>query len=434
MLHQELLLILLLVSIVIKCTSVSTPIYIGILVNTFNEDHTINKEGQQELQSFLMGLEDVNLGSKYHFEFVLSNAHGHFDSAKETYTMVNSAFNGKVHSVISALPNKESVITLQMLEDEKILTVITAAGSEEMSSGIDYPYKLRIVASESYDGIIMQQLLHDGFDYNKVAIFFTTDRSSVGNSMNFIKVRQGRKFHILSENEIDAYDDDYSEFIHSAKESGANVFVMFMESFPCAKLLIQGYELGLFKENGRQIIFTIEKCSGEELIQTIKDDYPEQIPNIPKLLRGVIGIKYDPSYTLTHSQKGQQFMSRFKSRPATTDCSHSYQTGQWKGAVQSTTVGAATDDNVSGAKLLYKDNSTSTVCGLDYSTYNPTTLFHFTPYVYDGVVLLEKLYHKLLVTQNKTLSAIGAEDMMEAAYSLPEYEGVTGNIKIFNGI
>ena len=434
MLHEELLLILFLVSIVIKCTctSVSIPIHVGILVNTFNKDHTINKDGQQELQSFLMRLEDVNLGPGHHFEFVLSNAHGFFNSASQTYTMVNTAFNGTVHAVISALPDKESMITLQMLEDEKILTIIASAGSEEMSSGIDYPYKLRLVASEAYDGIVMQQLIHDGFDYNKVAIFFTTDRSSVGNSMNFIKVRSGRKFHILSENELDAYDEDYSEYINSAKESGANVFVMFMESLPCAKLLIQGYKLGLFSENARQVIFTIEKCSGEELIQSIKDDYPEQIPNIPKLLKGVIGIRYDPRYTLTHSQKGKDFMSKFKSRPATNNCSQYYQTGLWTGSVQNTTVGAATDDN--GMKLLYRDNATSTVCGLDYSTYNPTNIYEFAPHVYDSVHLLESIYRKLLISEGKNLNAIGAENMMEAAFSLPEYEGVTGNIKIFNGI
>ena len=433
MLHQELLLVLLLISIVIKCISVSTPIHIGILVNTFDEDHTINEDGQQELQSFLMGLEDVNLGPDYHFEFVLSNAHGQFDSAKETYDMVNSAFNGKVHSVISAVPDKESLITLQMLEDEKILTIITGAESEEMSSGIDYPDKLRLVASASYDGIIMQQLIHEGFDYNNVAIFFTTDRNSVGNSMNFIKVKKGRKFHILSENEIDAYDDDYSHFIHSAKESGATVFVMFMDSFPCAKLLIQGYELGLFSENARQVIFTVEKCSGEELIQSIKDDYPEQIPNIPKLLKGVIGIKYDPLYTLRHSKKGQEFMARFKSSPATTDCNRAYnQSNSPTGMPTTKVVGTATDDN--GAKFLYKDNATSTVCGLDYSTYNPTNIYKFTPHVYDGVHLLESLYRKLLINQNKSLSSIGAKNMMEAAFDLPEYEGVTGNIKIFNGI
>jgi hypothetical protein len=432
MLHQELLLVLLLISIV-NCTSLSTPIYIGILVNTFNEDHTINKDGQQELQSFLMGLDDVNLGQDYHFEFVLSNAHGQFDSAKETYTMVNAAFNGKVHSVISAVPDKESLITLQMLEDEKILTVITGAESEEMSSGINFPDKLRLVASASYDGIIMQQLIHEGFDYNNVAIFFTTDRNSVGNSMNFIKVKKGRKFHILSENEIDAYDDDYSHFIHSAKDSGATVFVMFMDSFSCAKLLIQGYELGLFSDN--QVIFTVEKCSGEELIKSIKDDYPEHIPNIPKLLKGVIGIKYDPTYSLTHSQKGKEFMARFQTSPATTNCSRNYNKFNSPTGVSTTTVGAATDDNVvNGAKFLYKDNTTSNVCGLDYSTYNPTNIYKFTPHVYDGVHLLESLYRKLLINQNKNLSAIRAKDMMEAAFELPEYEGVTGNIKIFNGI
>lgn len=102
-------------------SSASTPIYIGLLVNTFNDDKSGNKNGQQELQAMLMGLKDVNLGPNYHMEFVLSNAHDHFDAAQETYSMVTSAFGGKgVHSTISGLPDKESLITLQMLEGKLI--------------------------------------------------------------------------------------------------------------------------------------------------------------------------------------------------------------------------------------------------------------------------------------------------------------------------
>jgi hypothetical protein len=72
-----------------------------------------------------------------------------------------------------------------------------------------------------------------------------------------------------------------------AKHSGATVFVFFMDVYPFAKLLIQGYKLGLFAENAGQIIFSIEKCAGEELIKEIESD-PEYIPQIPKLLKGII--------------------------------------------------------------------------------------------------------------------------------------------------
>ena len=413
--------------------SASTAIHIGLLVNTYNENHSSNEEGQQELQAFLMGLEEVDLGANYHLEYVLSNAHGHFHSAQATLNMVQNAFNGNdVDVVISALPDIESLSTLLMLEEEKIVTIVTSARSEEMSSGRDFPHKLRLPASASYDGFVLHHLIHDYFNYDKVAIFFSADRNSVDNSLNFLKKRNGRKFHVLSEHELDANEDDYSELIMEAKHSGATVFVFFMDVYPFAKLLIQGYNLGLFAENAGQIIFSIEKCAGAELIKEIELDFPEYIPQIPKLMKGIVGIRYDPKYPLKHYQKGQQFMSNFKNRTATNNCQNNIVTGKWKGTQNSTKVGHVRDDN--GAKYLYKYNSTSSCTGLDYSVYDANNLYEFTPYVYDGIKLLGTLYRKLLIDENRTLSTLNADLLMEAAFELPEYEGVTGNIKIFDGV
>lgn len=413
----------------------STPIYIGLLVNTFNKNNSSSSDGQQELQAFLMGLEELNLGSNYHIKFVISNAYGHFDSAQATLNMVKNSFNGqRVHAIISALPDKESLSTLLMLEDEKILTVVTSAQSEEMSSGKDFPHKLRLPASASYDGFVLQRLIHDYFEYDKVAIFFSADRNSVDNSLNFLKKRNGRSFEVLSEHELDANEDDYSHLIKEAKHSGATVFAFFMEAFPCAKLLIQGYKLGLFTENVGQIIFTIEKCSGAELIEEFHSDFPEYVPQIPKLMRGIIGIRYNPLYSLEYYQKGQQFMSNFKSRTSTNNCQNNVLTGKWTGTQVTTTVGNVKDDNGANAKFLYKYNSSSPCTGLDYSLFNAKNLYEFTPYVYDGVKLLGALYRKLLIDENKLLPNITADLMMEAAFKLPEYEGATGTIKIFDGV
>jgi len=106
------LLILLLINNIDIVYGVSTPIYIGLLLNNFDVNHQQDIGGQQLLQSFLIALEEVdhfsNQYGDYHFEFILSNAHGHFDSAKETLALVQSG----IRSVISALPNTEALTTL----------------------------------------------------------------------------------------------------------------------------------------------------------------------------------------------------------------------------------------------------------------------------------------------------------------------------------
>lgn len=434
MLNILLILILLIFNYINNAISASTPIKIGLLLNTFDSNQQSIIGGQQLLQSFLMGLEEVTnfanqKGDDYHFEFIFFNAFGHYDSARKTLDLIGKG----VHSVISALPNKEAVSTLLMIEDEKILTIVAAAQAEEMSNYHSFPYKLRLPASESYDGIILKKLVHSHFEYEKVTIFFTTDQNSIGNSLNFLKGRKGRKFKILSEHEIDEYAEDYSDYIIDAKESGAKVFAFFMHANTCAKLLIQGYELGLFKED--QIIFTIEQCSGEELISEFHNNFAKYVPEMPKLLKGIVGLKYDPKYTLLHSTKGKEFMQKFKSRPSTNVCTNTIITRN-AGSLTSNLVQNAVDDNLAVPKYLYRyDNSAPTCTGLDYSQYDASSsqFEAFTPFLYDSVKLLEKIYRKLIVDDNLSLTDIDVYNMMEAAFNLPEYEGVTGPIKLFDG-
>ena len=188
-----------------------------------------------------MGFEETrnfvnSTGAVHHFEFVLRHAYGYVDAARETLELIDS----HVHSVISALDNTEAISTLLMTEEEEILTIVAAAQSEEMSQGLHHPYKLRLPASESYDGTILNHLVHEHLEYVKVSIFFTTDTESIHNSLNFLKVRDGRKFHILSEHEIEENETDFSDAILHAKEAGANVFVIFSHVETCAGLLIQG--------------------------------------------------------------------------------------------------------------------------------------------------------------------------------------------------
>ena len=328
--------------------------------------------------------------------------------------------------------------TLLMLEDEKIVTIVTAASSEHMSSGINFPYKLRLPASESYDGIVLQKLIHDHFQYNKVAIFFTADTNSVQNTDNFLKIRKGRHFDVLTEHELDADDDDYSEAIQEAKDSGATVFAFFMDAIPCVKLLTQGHQLGLFKENDGKIIFTIEKCSGFELIDVINHNFTEFKSQIPHFMKGIIGIRYEPLHPIQYSASGQNFWTAFQGRARTDTCGQSYTTNQWTGTTNITKVGLATDNNDNAnhnnKKFLYKLDSSSQTCkGLDYSAYNIDNLYKFAPFVYDGIKLLEKIYYKLLIEDGLQLSSVDATDMMTTAFNLPVYEGVTGKIKLFDG-
>ena len=94
----------------------SIPINIGVLINTFDKNNDQSIEGQQLLQSFLIGLEEAtSLLPDYHFQFALSSAYGHFHAASETLKLVEEAFNTDgIHSCISALPNVEAGVIINI--------------------------------------------------------------------------------------------------------------------------------------------------------------------------------------------------------------------------------------------------------------------------------------------------------------------------------
>jgi hypothetical protein len=102
-----------------------------------------------------------------------------------------------INAVISTVDNKRTMQMYHILEEKSIPMVITYAMAAEMSKGSDYPAKIRMVPSESHDGLIMQKMLYDDFHYRKIGIFYTADVASKGNVLNFVKLRSGKVYHVI---------------------------------------------------------------------------------------------------------------------------------------------------------------------------------------------------------------------------------------------
>jgi ABC-type branched-subunit amino acid transport system substrate-binding protein len=99
-----------------------------------------------------------------------------------------------INAVISTVDNKRTMQMYHILEEQSIPMVVTYAMAAEMSKGSDYPAKIRIVPSESYDGVILQKMLYEDFGYRKIGIFYTADVASTGNVLNFVKLRHGKVY------------------------------------------------------------------------------------------------------------------------------------------------------------------------------------------------------------------------------------------------
>lgn len=125
----------------------------------------------------------------------------HFAAQMLGYTSRLYKVNGSFPNDIGTRPINAAIITsenykaIQMyniFEEQSIPVVITHAMAAEMSKGSDFPAKIRVVPSESYDGLLMQKLLYNDFGFRKIGIFYTDDVASTGSVLNFLKLRQGQ--------------------------------------------------------------------------------------------------------------------------------------------------------------------------------------------------------------------------------------------------
>jgi len=240
----------------------------------------------------------------------------------------------------------------------------------------------------------------------------------------------------LTQHQINVDVKDHSKAIKIAKEANPNVYVFFMDVDSCVQVLIQGYHLGLFKSNDDQIIFVSNTCTGEDMIKHINIKYSTYVSQIPQLMKGIIGIKHDPLFSVQYTAEGQAFMTSLRQRQHITSCSTQIHTS-WNGSTSLTRAENVVDDNSPHSEYLFRRNSTSKSCSnVDFGSLQQDTsdLWDYAPYVYDATMVLAKAYHKVLEVDNVPLNNVTASILTDAACSIPLYKGVTGEIQFFNGI
>ena len=240
----------------------------------------------------------------------------------------------------------------------------------------------------------------------------------------------------MTKHQINVDEKDHSKVIKISKEANPNVFVFFMDVDSCVQILIQGYHLGLFKNGDDQIIFVSNTCTGENMIKHIHVKYSAYISQIPQLMRGIIGIKNDPLFSVHYTAEGQAFMTSLRQRQHITSCTTQINTF-WNGSTGSIRAENVVDDNSPHSEYLFRRNSTSNSCkNVDFGSLQQDTsdLWDYAPYVYDATMVLAKAYHKVLEVDNVPLNSVTSSILTDAACSLPLFKGVTGEIHFFSGI
>lgn len=158
--------------------------------------------------------------------------------------------------------------------------------SSIISNSLIYSNILRTVPSMYYDAYAIAALISQYFSWDKVTVLSDNSDDGRASSQFFRYYALQYQLTILSSHVFDETLSDYTVDILEAKNVGARVFVMFMSAAVGSKLLKQGYQLGLFK-NDVQIIGG-EGMSLGDLWRSSGLDLETLTP----LLRGYIGVKF----------------------------------------------------------------------------------------------------------------------------------------------
>ena len=204
---------------------------------------------------------------------------------------------------------------------------------------------------------------------------------------------------------------DFSNEIIQAKGMNVQVFILVFDDAVMASMLVeQAYNFGLFRE-GTQL-FGSEAVTSPLLWQSFKNT-----KNIAAIMKGFIGIRYDPSYSMKTSTIGAQFIKKFRALP---------------------TIGGSTNSCYVGSKDIFSVGNTAsfTKCShLNFSSFarDGSDIYSYASHAYDAVYAVAYALNNMFeVNQARTMDGGIFEQKMLDPYVV-NFEGVTGAFRISSG-
>jgi hypothetical protein len=183
-------------------------------------------------------------------------------------------------------------------------------------------------------------MMCDTYDYHKTAVFATNDDMGTKSSMEsgdgtyceISKLSTSTvRFDLgLSDGKVDLTQWD-SE-IENALYGGARVFLLFMHPETAARLLVRGYDKGLFRE-GTQIFMS--KVALTPVLTETVNNITMSKEKTKAVLKGIIGISFAPAFNWRYPagftrpnvpeqdpynlmpKEAHEFIDAFKSLPST---------------------------------------------------------------------------------------------------------------------
>lgn len=376
----------------------------------------------ENLAAFLMAIDDINNKTDGVFDFLLPNTKLVYalETGREfagavtaAQNLVESFYSTGVYGVVCGLPNLETMAADQLFRDHKIVQAHSMATDTNLGFGDTFPYKIQTCPIDSFQGMVLQNIICSYFAYKKVTIFATSDTFGSKASMEAVDGTYCN-IEVLSTHLFRSDTLDFSSVIASAKFAGAQIFLFFMGTQNTANLLEQGYDAGLFHE-GTQV-FSSNYSMGPDLFHHFSYN-----ANVPAIMKGFIGIDYWPNYTELRSVHGRDFLRRWREQPYT---------GR---AIRHEENRCDVSRDNAASSFLYTSQTNQSLCaGLNFSSYdiNGTNLNPYAGLTYDATFLIAYGIHYVIEAGWE----LNGDNLLKAIFNNVSFEGVTGLIEIYQGM
>ncbi len=406
-------------------TNAKVPRYVK--VGGYFNPHDPNQA--QSLEAFIMAIEEINnsttLLPNTTLIYAIDEGEGFQGGSNAANFLGDEAFASGVDIVIGQGNDVETFVSNKYFQDLKLPQIHTLAQDTMFGIGDDFPYKIQTVIVETYQGMVWQNILCNYFEWDKFATIaidldFGYKITIESSDLTYCALRKIAEEYVNANIGDSSLNDptlmeDMDTLVKSLKHSGAKIFFLALPANTTARVIEAMYDGGLLGF-GTQLL-GIGMNTIPELLLGFETTDPNKIKD---MMRGYMGIKYIPDYSLREAPYGTNFVTNFLSRTDTISN---------VGGVKSCD---GTLDDASNYFLYHYQNDSTICTGLEYSGLGELDINPYAPHAYDAVYVAAHGMHDMFYVKN--LTSIDPDLLVETLLTNISFWGATGYLKFFEGM
>jgi 7 transmembrane sweet-taste receptor of 3 GCPR/Receptor family ligand binding region len=317
------------------CSSSATKqseVMIAGLFNAFTYGNdgspTIHYSQCQHLAAFMMAVDEVNNRHDGLYDDILNEvrvqmalspgqsslksypSNPYFDGTENAYQIYRNN-PSVVGTVVTTSVLAHAVASSSSLNSFNSVVMLSKSLSSIFNDAHSFPMTLQIAPTTFAEATLLSDLISLKYKWRSIVIFTTTDIVGIDSYATFYTVLANFDITIIGSFFINAGVEDLTMQINGAKETGATIFVFFLDGDTAGRLLELGYDAGLFHE-GTQVLAT----STSNIADIRAAFTPAARENEANIMKGFMTTAPHHEY-FYNTPQGQSFISRFRNLPPT---------------------------------------------------------------------------------------------------------------------